>query len=199
MDLYGRNNFNGTNYKTFNELLENEFEGNEQIFWQEYVENLDIYLEENINFFLSYGITSIPSYIVINPNNEISDTYLATENNVYTFMVVDVIKEETYEKSIEVTNVDTNSVNYYVGNNDEMYITLFNKETNISTKFEEAYIFHEGKIIDITKFIVEENGIYSIYGGNMHQYGIENGEVKTFILIKDEICYIGNAIVCWPM
>ena len=33
----------------------------------------------------------------------------------------------------------------------------------------------------------------------MHQYGIENGEEKTFILIKDGIIYIGNAIVCWPM
>ena len=74
------------------------------------------------------------------------------------------------------------------------------KETNMSTKFEKAYIYHEGKIIDITKCIIEENGIYSIYGGDIHQQkiGIENGEVKTFILIKDEICYIGNAIVVWP-
>ena len=203
IDIYGFNNFDGTNYKSFNELIENEFDGNEQIFWQEYIGDLDEYIEYRINFFKDEGILSIPFYTVTNPNNEIADTYLATENDIYTFTIVDVITEEAYEKAVEVTNVDINSVNYYVENygtpvSDQ--VALFNKETNMPTKFEKAYIYHEGKIIDITKCIIEENGIYSIYGWDIHQQkiGIENGEVKTFILIKDEICYIGNAIVVWP-
>ena len=32
IEIYGANNFDGTNYKSFNELIENEFEGNEQMF-----------------------------------------------------------------------------------------------------------------------------------------------------------------------
>ena len=203
IEIYGANNFDGTNYKSFNELIENEFEGNEQIFWQEYIGDLDECIEYRINYLKESEMTSVPCYVSINPDSEVSDTYIATENNIYTFTIVDIVTGETYEKVVEVTNVDINSVNYYVENygtpvSDQ--VALFNKETNMPTKFEKAYIYHEGKIIDITKCIIEENGIYSIYGWDIHQQkiGIENGEEKTFILIKDGISYIGNAIVCWP-
>ena len=82
---------------------------------------MDEYIEYEINYYKEKEIVFIPCYTVINPTNEVSDTYLATENDVYTFTIVDVVTGETYEKTVEVTNIDT-SLEYYVSNKKWIYI-----------------------------------------------------------------------------
>ena len=124
IELYAWNNFEETNYKSFNELLEEVYGGNEQLFWQEYIGDLNEYLEKGIDFLKSEGIISIPAYTVINPNNEMSDEYLAMENDVYTFTIVDVVTGETYEQTIEVTNIVDG---YYVSSTYPSKIYLLDK------------------------------------------------------------------------
>ena len=128
----------------FNELLEEVYGGNEQLFWQELEEyGLDKLLQEYIILLKDSKIVSIPAYTVINPNNEMSDEYLATENDVYTFVIVDVITEETYEQTIEVTNIVDR---YYVSSSNNS-IYLLDKETNNRTIFQEAYIIYNDERI----------------------------------------------------
>ena len=82
----------------------------------------------NIDEWLCSNIEELPCsqgtyYLcqVINPDNELSDTYVATENGKYTFTVKDLITGKSYTKSVEVTNVDSALPYYYVGNLDESY------------------------------------------------------------------------------
>ena len=56
----------------------------------------------------------INGYIVTNPDNENSDTYMATENGTYTFKVQDIVTGKVYSKSIELTNVYKNMLPYTV-------------------------------------------------------------------------------------
>ena len=52
----------------------------------------------------------IEGYTVTNPNNEKSNTYIATANGTYTFKIQDIVTGKTYTKKVEVTNVDKDIV-----------------------------------------------------------------------------------------
>ena len=151
---------------------------------------------------IDYENKEYHSYIIRNPDGELSKEYNATENGEYTFTVEDILTRKMYSKTISVDNIDETDINYYVGNyytvNSMRYITLFDKETSIPTTFEEAFIYHEGKLVDITKYIMKINGECFISGRDiLREVNIMNGDEKVFVLIKDGISYIGKAIVIW--
>ena len=193
-------------YKSFNELIENEFEGNEQMFWQEYIGDLDEYIEYEINYYKEKEIVFIPCYTVINPTNEVSDTYLATENDVYTFTIVDVVTGETYEKAVEVTNIDT-SLEYYVSN--KKWIVYLLDKTDNPVDFENAYFIYKGERIDVTSCIDKKDGYCELSISSI-AYFLENiGKIENrhefqhttqiFELMKDGKSYFGGIVVAvWP-
>ena len=199
IELYAWNNFEETNYKSFNELLEEVYGGNEQLFWQEYIGDLNEYLEKGIDFLKSEGIISIPAYTVINPNNEMSDEYIAMENDVYTFTIVDVVTGETYEQTIEVTNIVDG---YYVSSTYPSKIYLLDKETNLDTTFQEAYIIYNEERIDVISEI-ENNICIRMYRiaktlediGTLEDANELYGTTQKIELVKDGKSYFGDILM----
>ena len=200
MLIFVWNNSEETKYKSFNELLEEVYGGNEQLFWQELEEyGLDKLLQEYIILLKDSKIVSIPAYTVINPNNEMSDEYLATENDVYTFVIVDVITEETYEQTIEVTNIVDR---YYVSSSNNS-IYLLDKETNNRTIFQEAYIIYNEERIDVTSEIENNNKIISTYRiattlediGKVEDANELYGTTQKIELVKDGKSYFGDILM----
>ena len=152
---------------------------------------------------MDYENKEFQAYIVKNPDGELSKEYNATENGEYTFTVEDILTGKTYSKTISVHNIDNTEINYYVGNyerNWELFVTLLDKETNNSTKFEEAYIYHEGEWIDVTEYIQKENDIYFINGYNIKsKVNLNNEEEQFFILVKDGVSYVGKVLLRWAL
>ncbi len=177
----------GTNFTTFEELLKyrNEQDGTnltEEDLWNGM--NEQKLSEEILNLigglFYDEATGEVKLIEIINPADEISDTYIAKENGTYTFTVKELITGKTYKKSVEVTNIDKN-LPYYVENfnpyMDEMaivstkklatlkemkiaysisahwWIGLRDTKTGEFTSFEQAYIIYEGQKLDITKII----------------------------------------------
>lgn len=153
---------------------------------------------------IDYENKEYHSYIIRNPDGELSKEYNATENGEYTFTVEDILTRKMYSKTISVDNIDETDINYYVGNYErdgwELLVTLLDKKTNISTKFEEAYIYYEGELIDITEYIRKENDIYCIYGFDIEpKVNINNGDEQIFLLVKDGVNYVGKAVLQWAL
>ena len=140
----------------------------------------------------------IEGYIVTNPDNEESNTYIATANGTYTFKIQDIVTGKTYTKKVEVTNVGEND-KYYVANikqseinnNTAKVITklatrqpiklaatrpnywcvaLRDKETNSLQTFTTAYIIYNNQMIDISSKISETNGYSFIIGHEIQAY-----------------------------
>lgn len=75
--------------------------------------NVEAILGEQLEFlYLDKSTGEIIGYSVINPDEQISGTYIATENGTYTFKIQDLITGKTYYKKVEVTNVDANMPAY---------------------------------------------------------------------------------------
>ena len=200
MLIFVWNNSEETKYKSFNELLEEVYGGNEQLFWQELEEyGLDKLLQEYIILLKDSKIVSIPAYTVINPNNEMSDEYLAMENDVYTFTIVDVVTGETYEQTIEVTNIVDG---YYVSSTYPSKIYLLDKETNLDTTFQEAYIIYNEERIDVTSEI-ENNICIRMYRiaktlediGKLEDANELYGTTQKIELVKDGKSYFGDILM----
>ena len=153
--LYGDNNFSGKNYQDFNELLKDLFDGDENKFWES-VGNVDENLKNNIDQFLKLGVESVPTYIVINPDGEVSDAYGVSANGKYTFIIKDIDTGKTYQETVDVTNIDT-SLEYYVDDYNGV-IYLCDKTKN-PVEFQNAYIIYNGERIDITSCIEKDNEI----------------------------------------
>ncbi len=186
----------GTNFTTFEELLKyrNEQDGTnltEEDLWNGM--NEQKLSEEILNLigglFYDEATGEVKLIEIINPADEISDTYIAKENGTYTFTVKDLITGKTYKKSVEVTNIDKSLPRYYVGNI-EPYISetavistkklatlreikiaglqsywtvgLRDVETNKFTSFEQAYIIYGGQKLDITDMIEEIEGVAQV-------------------------------------
>ena len=191
-----------TQYTTFKEALEwHKKQGNipnatEEEFWN-WIENrngIAERLREDLNY-ISFEDADgrLICYTIINPEEEMSNTYIATKNGTYTFKIQDNITGKTYTKKIEVTNVDENA-KYYVTNirqsdiksNTAKLITKLasTKEIKLATMevpftwciglrdtqtkslqtFTTAYIIYNNQKIDISSEIDEENG-YSYVSG----------------------------------
>ena len=154
----------------------------------------------------------IKGYSVINPNEQISDTYIATENGTYTFKVQDLIMGKTYYKKVEVTNVDANMPAYEAKsiepeNGRGTYAFLYNLRLEQDTTFQNAYIIYENEKIDVSSLIEErslENGEKAnlIWTSHINRYLYEIGKtdgalslgrtIQHIILVKDKIEYPAN-------
>ena len=136
----------------------------------------------------------IIGYIVTNPDNENSDTYIATENGTYTFKIEDIVTGNKYTKKIEVENIGE----YYITNIKESDIwnntaqvnvktattnriklavrlrhwcvSLREKESNELQMFTKAYIIYNNQKIDISSQISEKNGYNYIIGCDVADY-----------------------------
>ena len=212
------NKFNGTNITTFEELLEYYYtkgyitDATEEAYW----EKMNDIPDENICYvmlelFYNDQTGLLIMYQVINPDNALSDTYVATENGTYTFIVKDLITGKSYSKSVEVTNIDSTLQQYYVANIDEYnkVIGLVDKDTAEPTTFTQAYIIYNGEKIDITSIIStsEDDSCNYLYGWDIGYYMYHCGKVtsrydvegnRIFILVKDGIDYVGCALVYAP-
>lgn len=154
----------------------------------------------------------IKGYSVINPNEQISDTYIATENGTYTFKVQDLIMGKTYYKKVEVTNVDANMPAYEAKSIEPekvrgTYAFLYNLRLEQDTTFQNAYIIYENEKIDVSSLIEErslENGEKAnlIWTSHINRYLYEigktygalslGGTIQHIILVKDKIEYPAN-------
>ena len=176
-------------------------EATEDAFWTGLLseQGLDENLIEMLEGVYSNKFTKmIEGYIVTNPDNEESNTYIATANGTYTFKIQDAVTGKTYTKKVEVTNVDANA-KYYVANIKESDINnntakvitklatrqpikfamknspawcvaLRDKETNSLQTFTTAYIIYNNQMIDISSKISETNGYSFIIGRKIQAY-----------------------------
>ena len=208
--LYCSNNIWGDNYNSFEEILQSEFGGIEEECWNVIENNfgsLDDYISYLIDEIKSAGLEEQirRGYIVTNPNGENLDEYVVFENETYNFEVVDLNTGKTYKKAVEVTNISTDA-EYTVGNygteiRDQ--IVLVDKNESPTT-FEEAYIFINGKKIDITSCIYEDSGYNFVGGKNLLVFLSNlgklpnNGLTHTFEIVKDGKSYVGEAKLAWP-
>ena len=146
----------------------------------------------------------IIGYIVTNPDNENSDTYMATENGTYTFKVQDIVTGKVYSKSIELTNVDKNMLPYTVTtriDNGPNYFYLYDIKENKDLIFEKAFILRDNEKIEITSIIEKDNNeITRIKAWKIAKLLLETGYIEDsysleyaeqmIILEKDNEKYI---------
>ena len=176
----------------------------EQEYWNN-IGNLDYHLLYRIESLKGVGIETINSYIVINPEEKKSNSYLAIKNGNYTFKVIDILTEKTYTKTVEVNNIDE-SLPYYFVKVNLGDVNLLDKNENI-TNFESAYIIYNEEKIDITDCISKEQencyvGIGNVVDKLTSIGKIENeddlfGTTQTFELVKDGVSYFGDALMRW--
>ena len=154
----------------------------------------------------------IEGYTVINPDEETSNTYVATENGTYAFKVKDIITGKTYTKKVEVTNIDkslpTNVITTEIQRG-WTYIYLLNTLTQEYIPFEKAYIILNGEKIEIdesdmddmdkyyTKICSEiDNTLYYLVEeGKLAERPKLYGTTQTFIIAKDGIEYTADVLI----
>ena len=159
------------------------------------------------SYYYNESTKKIEGYTVTNPANETSNTYIATENDTYTFKIQDIVTGKTYTKKVEVTNVDTNLPAYNVSsetrNNGVTIIFLKCIVDTQITSFENAYIIFKGEKIDISSKINMEKktvntrnvGAYLREKGKRSEEDDFWGTTQTIILVKDGKEYTGEAIM----
>lgn len=160
----------------------------------------------------------IKGYSVINPNEQISDTYIATENGTYTFKVQDLIMGKTYYKKVEVTNIDKTAIIRYkvtstVTKYNDTLVMLSDGVHGKNVDFENAYIIYKGKKIEISKsdFKTTDKGencfraeCYNTCTGLISEGKMGDSKelletTQTFILVKDGIEYEGQIYITEPI
>ena len=160
----------------------------------------------------------IKGYSVINPNEQISDTYIATENGTYTFKVQDLIMGKTYYKKVEVTNIDKTAIIRYkvtstVTKYNDTLVMLSDGVHGKNVDFENAYIIYKGKKIEISKsdFKTTDKGencfsaeCYNTCTGLIREGKMGDSKelletTQTFILVKDGIEYEGQIYITEPI
>ena len=215
LNIIGINKFSGKNIKTFEEMLEFHYtngyitEATEEAYWDKILTDTtytDVICDMIETIFYDEQTKSITTYEILNPNNELSDTYLATSNGTYTFIVKDLMTGNSYAKSVEVTNVDSSVQQYYVDNVEYDYgIGLKSKETDEPTTFGGAYVVYEGETINITSLIEELDGANVIYDGSIADYLEDIGTIDFYLdlegeeinimLVKNGIYYMGTTVI----
>lgn len=175
--------------------------------------NVEAILGEQLEFlYLDKSTGEIIGYSVINPDEQISGTYIATENGTYTFKIQDLITGKTYYKKVEVTNIDANMITYEAKSIEPekgrgTYAFLYNLCLEQDTTFQNAYIIYENEKIDVSSLIEErslENGEKAnlIWTSHINRYLYEigktygalslGGTIQHIILVKDKIEYPAN-------
>ena len=108
-----KNSKNPMNFKTLNDVISylannNKLpENSEEAFWN-YVEQqggINGLLEEVMELYYNEQNKEIKGYIVTNPDGESLDTYIAKENGIYLFTVIDIVTGKKYERKVNVDNI----------------------------------------------------------------------------------------------
>ena len=108
-----KNDENPTNFKTLNDVISylannNKLpENSEEAFWN-YVEQqggINGLLAEVMELYYNEQNKEIKGYIVTNPDGESLDTYIAKENGIYLFTVIDIVTGKKYERKVNVDNI----------------------------------------------------------------------------------------------
>ena len=109
-----QNNENPTNFKTLNDVISYMVnknmiqENSESAFWNHIEQN------EGINNCLGFCIYRLcydeetqewKGYIIINPDKENSDTYIAKKNGEYSFTITDIVTGKEYNRKVNVNNI----------------------------------------------------------------------------------------------
>ena len=109
-----QNSENPTNFKTLNDVIsdmvkENVIQENsESAFWN--------YIEQNggldnclglciVELCIDEETKELKGYIIINPDKENSDTYIAKENGEYSFTIIDIVTGKEYKRKVNVNNI----------------------------------------------------------------------------------------------
>ena len=207
-EIYIINNFYEGNYQEFNEILEEGFDGVEQKYWDE-IGDIDSFLKDSINKIIESGEESLPTYTIINPDGEVSDTYRAFVNGRYTFTVKDIVTGDVYEKSVEVSNLEDYYVvgMFYDGDNHH-YGALLRDETKEPVEYQNAYIIYNGERIDVSSCLNEHYGLYYVSNWDVAIFLRDSGKIddasdihfttQTFELVKDGKSYFGEVNMLWP-
>ena len=199
MELTGEYNMN---YKNFNQMINNNFTDQGEYF-AIIMEDVDNFIQEEMEFLKRQGIETITSYIIGNPENEVSDYYRTNKNGKYTFKVADIFTRKTYEQTIDVDNIDESMPAYYV--EDLGGRVVLSDINNNRIEFEEAYIIYEGERIDVMDCIYNDGRGDCIDCLNVNRKffgssGIENslyGTTQTFEIVKDGNSYLGDVVMVW--
>ncbi len=185
-------------------------EATEDAFWTKLLSKQG--LDENLIGVLGEGYFNestkmIEGYTVTNPNNEKSNTYIATANGTYTFKIQDIVTGKTYTKKVEVTNVDTSLPAYVLVTSISRgwtYIHMFDASINNYTTFEKAYVILNGEKIELKSSDLNEaqdnkyESVYTVIPNTLSQLVEEGklteepnlfGTTQTFMLVKDEVEY----------
>ena len=188
-------------------------EATEDAFWTRLLseQGLDENLIEILKLaYFNKSTKMIEGYTVTNPDNKISNIYVAAENGTYTFKIKDIVTGKTYTKKVEVTNIDKSELTVTSemieitldGTIKQQYVFIVLKDlrTNEYVDFEKAYILFNNKKIEITSAISTEDGKKGIFsariGGFLRQEGIlkEGWEIEhtnqIIILEKDNKYYM---------
>ena len=108
-----KNSKNPMNFKTLNDVISylannNKLpENSEEAFWN-YVEQqggINGLLAEVMELYYNEQNKEIKGYIVTNPDGESLDTYIAKENGIYLFTVIDIVTGKKYERKVNVDNI----------------------------------------------------------------------------------------------
>ena len=204
------NQYEGTNFSKFEEVVQYYYEqgliaeNSEEAFWNDIDMNMDEWLRWNAEYDEDLNIYYLCQ--VINPGNELSDTYLATENGTYTFTIYNSLTRKTYTKSVEVNNIGKNLQHYTVSQAD-WRVKLMDSDTDTPTTFSQAYVIYGGETIDITSLIRDDEENIYIYDGDVSRY-LESigkssfselgGKKIPIILLKDGIQYAGFVTLPMP-
>ena len=207
IELFTANTFNGKKFTRFEEVVLDWYRyENEEEYWYDIQENLggiDSYLNAGMQYLKEKNVQSVNNYVIVNPENKISDTYLVIENGKYTFTVKEISTGKTYTKTIEVSNIDVSMEYYYVGCDNNPYrINLYNKKDKV--EFQQAYIIFNGERIDMTSCIQQhDDEIYidpTSIAYKLEEIGkIDNmydvdGTIQKIELIKDGKSYYGEVL-----
>ena len=204
------NQYAGTNFSKFEEVVQYYYEqgwiaeNSEEAFWNDIDMDMDEWLRWNAEYDEDLNIYYLCQ--VINPGNELSDTYLATENGTYTFTIYNSLTRKTYTKSVEVNNIDKN-VQHYTVSQADWRVKLMDSDTDTPTTFSQAYVIYGGETIDITSLIRDDEENIYIYDGDVSRY-LESigkssfselgGKKIPIILLKDGIQYAGFVTLPMP-
>jgi hypothetical protein len=181
--------------------------------------NVEAILGEQLEFlYLDKSTGEIIGYSVINPDEQISGTYIATENGTYTFKIQDLITGKTYYKKVEVTNIDKTAIMRYkvtstVAEYNHTLVMLSDVVDDKNVDFENAYIIYKGKKIEISKsdFKTTDKGencfsaecYYTctdlVREGKMGDRKELLETTQTFILVKDGFEYEGQIYITEPI
>lgn len=131
---------------------------------------------------------TIEGYTVTNPDNEISNIYVAAENGTYTFKIKDIVTGKVYTKKVTVDNIDPE---YEVYNVTETTIGLRNKETKEPTTFSNIYNINMQTMIAEYKVSIQtsEDGTYNYAKCFMGYIKIVNGKGANIFIEKDGKLY----------